>query len=216
MNRPSSARTAARPLVVLALVLALFSAVGAAAGCTTARRHPATSAGATTGTSGAGAPSTGQKPVGLARSQPVRIEVPSIAVRASVVPVGLTPQGTVEVPPLSRPETTGWYVNGPTPGEIGPAVILGHVDSTTGPAVFFRLSQVRAGDPVLVARADGTTARFLVVAVEAVAKTAFPTERVYGDLDHPALRLVTCGGTFDQAKGSYQDNIIAYADLDTT
>lgn len=149
----------------------------------------------------------------MPRSEPVRVDIPSIDVHAPVGRVGLDPAGTVEVPPLERPGETGWYIHGPTPGEIGPAVILGHVDSKTGPAVFFRLNQLRPGDKILVARSDGTTATFVTTEVRQVPKREFPTDRVYGNLDHAALRLITCGGTFDPARASYLDNIIAYADL---
>jgi sortase (surface protein transpeptidase) len=133
-----------------------------------------------------------------------------------VTRVGLNPDGTVEVPPLDRADETGWYANGPTPGELGPAVVLGHVDSRTGPAVFFRLRELRAGDTVDIARRDGSTATFRVTAVERVPKSDFPAERVYGDLDHAGLRLITCGGSFDPSRASYIDNVIVYAVLTGT
>jgi hypothetical protein len=205
MIRRSEARLAAVPALALLAVLAVLAA---AAGC-----GGRDSLGPVVGPSTAPA-TTSQAPAGLPRSEPVTIEIPKIGVRAPVGRVGLTQQGTIEVPSLEHPELTGWYVNGPTPGEPGPAVILGHVDSKAGPAVFFRLSELRAGDPVTVARTDGSSARFLVTAVEQVPKSSFPTERVYGDLDHPGLRLITCGGGFDRDQGSYQDNVVVYADLD--
>jgi LPXTG-site transpeptidase (sortase) family protein len=156
------------------------------------------------GTAGAGT---------LPRAEPVRIDIPAIDVHAPVGRVGMTVHGTMDVPPLDRPGETGWFIYGPTPGELGPAVIVGHVDSTRGPAVFFRLHQLQPGDIIYVARADGTTAAFRTTSVEQVPKADFPTERVYGNLDYPALRLVTCGGTFIRGRGSYLDNIIAFAAL---
>jgi sortase (surface protein transpeptidase) len=150
----------------------------------------------------------------LPRAEPVRIDIPAIGVHAPVGRVGLTPRGTMEVPPLERPGETGWYVYGPTPGELGPAVIVGHVDSTRGPAVFFRLRELRHGDLIHVVRADGTTATFRTTTVEQVHKNGFPSERVYGNLDYAALRLVTCGGTFIRRQGSYVDNVVAFAVLD--
>lgn len=155
------------------------------------------------------APSTGSKT--LPASEPIRVEIPAIGVRAPVGRVGLNPDGTVEVPSLDRAADTGWYEYGPTPGEIGPAVLLGHVDAKKKPAVFFRLKQLKAGDTIHVLRADGSTALFRTTSVEEFPKTQFPTERVYGDLDHPALRLITCGGAFDADRGSYTDNVVAFA-----
>ncbi len=140
--------------------------------------------------------------------QPVGLELPTIGVRSALVPLGLEPDGTVAVPALDSPDA-GWFTGSPAPGERGPAVILGHVDSArTGPSVFFRLAELRPGDPVRVTRADGRVVAFRVDRVQRVAKSAFPTAEVYGDLDHPGIRLITCGGVFD--RGSYLDNVIVY------
>ena len=115
------------------------------------------------------------------------------------------------MPPLESDEP-GWYDGSPTPGEIGPAVILGHVDSArSGPAVFYDLAALLPGDTIGVTRADGTTVTFRVDEVARYPKRAFPTEAVYGDLDHAGLRLITCGGDFDRSAGSYEDNIVVYA-----
>lgn len=152
-------------------------------------------------------------PPALPPAEPTRIEIPAIGVDAPVGRVGLNSDGTVEVPPLSRAGDTGWYGYGPTPGEVGPAVVLGHVDSEAGPAVFFRLKELRPGDMVRIRRGDGRTAIFRITVVEEFLKTRFPTERVYGDTDHPALRLVTCGGTYDRTRASYKSNVIAFAEL---
>ncbi|GAA0948848.1 class F sortase [Nonomuraea longicatena] len=150
----------------------------------------------------------------LPKSEPTSVSVPRIGVKdAPIDPVGLNPDQSVEVPPLDRPELVGWYEHRPTPGEAGPAVLLGHVDARGKPAVFYRAHTLRQGDVITVERADGTTARFAVDAVERVDKDAFPTEKVYGATDSAELRLVTCGGAFDEASGHYEDNVIVYAHL---
>lgn len=149
----------------------------------------------------------------LKRSAPVRIRIPAIGVAAPVLPVGLNADGTVQVPPLADHNLTGWYRYGPAPGQRGPAVILGHVDSVTGRSVFFKLKDLRKGDKVYVTLADGKTAVFAVDGLQRTAKTQFPTNAVYGKLRYAGLRLVTCGGAFDPATGHYEDNIIVYAHL---
>jgi hypothetical protein len=110
-----------------------------------------------------------------------------------------------------QPNSAGWWAGGPRPGQVGAAVILGHVDSTTGPAVFFRLGELEAGDEVLVDRADGTTAHFLVTSLERYHKAEFPSELVYYPTVEAELRLVTCGGPFDSSTGHYRDNVVVFA-----
>ena len=149
----------------------------------------------------------------LARSAPVKISIPGIGVNAPVMKVGRDADGTVQVPPLAEHNLTGWYRYGPSPGQRGPAVILGHVDSATGVSVFYYLKNMHAGDKVLVTLADGKVAAFAVDGLQRVAKDAFPTASVYGRAGYPSLRLITCGGPFDQATGHYADNIIVYAHL---
>jgi LPXTG-site transpeptidase (sortase) family protein len=149
----------------------------------------------------------------LARSAPVKIRIPAIGVDAPVMEVGRDADGTVQVPPLAEHNLTGWYRYGPSPGQRGPAVILGHVDSTAGISVFYRLRNMHAGDTVYVTLADGKVAAFAVDGLQKVAKDAFPTASVYGKAGYPSLRLITCGGPFDQATGHYVDNIIVYAHL---
>jgi LPXTG-site transpeptidase (sortase) family protein len=107
----------------------------------------------------------------------------------------------------------GWFTRGPVPGETGPAVIAGHVDSADGPAVFFRLAELEDGDDVLVDRADGTTVRFTVTSVDRYPKDEFPTEQVYGPTPRAELRLITCGGEFDADARSYRDNVVVSAVL---
>lgn len=124
--------------------------------------------------------------------------------------LGLQADGTLEVPKGGFP--AGWYTGGPTPGEIGPAVIAGHVDMN-GPGVFYRLHSMKPGDQVTVTRADGSRPVFRVTQVAEYLKDSFPTKLVYGNLDHPGLRLITCGGTFNSKTGHYEDNIVVFADL---
>jgi sortase (surface protein transpeptidase) len=150
---------------------------------------------------------------GMPRSEPVSVDIPKIAAQSSLVPLGLNPDNTIEVPPVSRPMQAGWYTYGPTPGEVGPAVILGHVDGNKEKGIFFRLREMAPGDEVVVSRKDGTTAKFTVRRVDQVQKDQFPTDAVYGDTAGPELRLITCGGSFDHAAHSYRDNIIVYATL---
>jgi sortase (surface protein transpeptidase) len=162
----------------------------------------------------AGAPSS--VPASLGRSVPVRLDIPAIGVSAAVMELGLNTDGTIAVPPLRADAPAGWYRNMATPGEVGPAVILGHVDTARdGPAVFHKLHSLRPGDAIAVHRQDGSTATFTVGNVVQYPKSTFPTEAVYGPVNHPALRLVTCGGTFDRVRRTYRGNVVVYADLST-
>jgi LPXTG-site transpeptidase (sortase) family protein len=150
-------------------------------------------------------------PAALPASPPTGVEIPKIGAKSTLVPLGLNEDGTIEVPPVSAPMQAGWYTQAPTPGEIGPAVILGHVDGNKQPGIFYRLKELAKGDEVRVSRTDGTTARFTVTKVDQVSKKDFPTDQVYGDVTDAELRLITCGGTFDHNAHSYEDNIIVYA-----
>ncbi len=150
----------------------------------------------------------------LAASAPVRLSVPRLGVDADLLSLGLNPDGTVAVPPLSQVQVPSWYDKSPTPGALGPAAIYGHIDSAQyGRGVFYDLGAMRAGDPIAVTRADGTVAEFTVSAVREYQKQAFPTLEVYGNIDHAGLRLITCGGPFDATTGNYLDNIVVYATL---
>lgn len=149
----------------------------------------------------------------LPRSRPVSIEIPRIGARSTLVSVGLNSDGTLAVPPVSQPMQAAWYERSPTPGERGPAVLLGHVDGGGRPGIFHRLRTLTRGDNVLVTRQDGRTAEFLVRRVEQVAKDSFPTSRVYGNTAGAEIRLITCGGSFDSASGNYRDNVIVYGTL---
>ncbi len=142
---------------------------------------------------------------------PVRIDIPKIHVTSSLDRLGRAADGTVEVP--SDWQVAGWYAPGPRPGDPGSAVILGHVDSKSGPAVFYRLRELDRGDEIRVARADGSTVRFIVERTQQYPKGRFPTDEVYYPTLTPALRLVTCGGAFDPTAGHYRSNIIVFATL---
>ena len=142
---------------------------------------------------------------------PVGVEIPRIGVVSSLDRLGRAPDGTVQEP--SRWAVAGWYAPGTRPGDPGSAVILGHVDSKGGPAVFFRLRELRRGDMVTIGRADGSSVRFVVQRAEQYPKNRFPTDAVYYPTLTPALRLVTCGGEFDATAGRYRSNLIVFATL---
>lgn len=144
------------------------------------------------------------------RSSPSSISIPAIGVRASFVTLGLEPDGSIQVPADVR--HVGWYRLGPTPGQVGPAIVLGHVDSaTSGAGVFFRLGALHSGDQVVVTLADGRQVGFTVYAVREYPKDTFPTATVYGNTPDSQLRLITCGGSFDSATGHYESNVVAFA-----
>ena len=139
---------------------------------------------------------------------PVHVDIPAIGVSAAIEPLGLFPSGHVEVP--TSFDRVGWYEGSHVPGAPGPSVLLGHIDSHTGPAVFYRLSKLRPGDEIVVGRADAAIARFLVDRVAQFRKTAFPTAAVYGPTAAPTLRLITCAGPYH---GHYRDNLVVFAHL---
>lgn len=143
--------------------------------------------------------------------EPARVRIPAIGVDASVIELGQQDDGTLETP--EDFSETGWWQGGPRPGQLGAAVIAGHVDSTSGPAVFYDLRNLRQGDEIVVEGVDGGTVTFTVDHLEQHAKDEFPTSAVYGYTRDPTLRLVTCGGQFDRSLRSYTDNIVVFADL---
>jgi len=149
----------------------------------------------------------------LAKSSPVRLQIASIGVDSKLMELGLRTDGSMEVPPGGFP--AGWYTGAPTPGELGPAIIAGHVD-WKGPGVFYKLHNLKPGDQVTITRADGTKPVFRITRVEQFPKHQFPTKLVYGNIDHAGLRLITCGGSFNRQSGSYEDDIVAFADLVAT
>ena len=151
----------------------------------------------------------------LPAAAPVSLTIPAIGVSSPLSSLGRNSDGTVEVPSLEDPDAgAGWFRDSPEPGSVGPSVILGHVDSRQfGPGVFYDLGDLQPGDTVEIGRDDGTIAVFAVDSVETVPKSDFPTLQVYGNIDHAGLRLITCGGSFDESARSYRDNIIAFASL---
>jgi hypothetical protein len=156
-------------------------------------------------------PTSGRAPAAVDRElpPPVRIVIPAIRVSARVVPLGLNPDRTLQVP--SNFADAGWFVGGPEPGERGAAIIVGHVDSRSGPAVFYRLRALLRGDVIRVVLRGGRVVRFAVRGMKAFPKNRFPTRLVYGQTRGPTLRLITCDGRFDQTTGHYVDNYIVFA-----
>lgn len=153
----------------------------------------------------------------LTRSAPVHLSVPAIGIDSDLLQIGLTTAGQIQTPPLVRDSHAYWLTVSPTPGQLGPATIIGHVDSAAyGPGVFFRLGALRQRDTISVTRADGVVAVFAVERVVEYPKAQFPTFAVYGNTDNAALRLITCGGIFDPNVHSYESNIVAYASLVST
>jgi hypothetical protein len=142
---------------------------------------------------------------------PVSVAVPSLGISSPLLRLGVDADGALEVP--RDADRAGWFEHGPAPGAVGPAVVVGHVDSREGPDVFATLRTVAVGAEVDVVREDGSTARFEVTRVQQVAKDAFPTEEVYGPAAGPELRLITCGGAFDSSTRHYVDNVVVYARL---
>jgi sortase (surface protein transpeptidase) len=140
---------------------------------------------------------------------PAWLRIPAIGVRTRLIRLGITPQGTLQVP--ASTSVAGWYTGSPRPGAIGSSVIAGHIDSRLGPGIFFRLRLLKPGNRIYVRQAGGRLAVFRVTAVHQYAKARFPTARVYGPAPDPELHLITCGGMFDEAAGSYLSNIVVYS-----
>jgi len=158
-------------------------------------------------------PSGFSSPAPLAASAPTRVTVPSISAESSLVPTGLKQDGSLEVPPVSEPMQASWFDQSPTPGEVGPSIVLGHVNGGGQPGIFANLKDVVAGSQVFIDRADGQRAVFEVSRVDTIPKDSFPTDAVYNDTANPQLRLITCGGDYDRGARSYLSNVIVYADF---
>ncbi|MDT9686167.1 class F sortase [Streptomyces sp. TRM76323] len=157
-------------------------------------------------------PSVKPPPAPLGPSPAKRIAVPAITIEASVVRIGLDEAGGLRSPPVDQPRLVGWYEGGVTPGEKGTAILVGHRDTRTGPAIFLNLDSLKPGNTVRVTRQDGVTAVFTVDRVRTYDKAKFPDREVYGPAERPELRLLTCGGTFDPRQG-YAANIVVFAHL---
>ncbi|MCY4175676.1 MAG: class F sortase [Acidimicrobiaceae bacterium] len=145
----------------------------------------------------------------LQAPNPSVVRIPRLGVQAPIVPLGLQDDGTIEVP--ERADLAGWWLGGPEPGETGPAVILGHVDSEESEGVFFHLRYLSSGDEIHIDRVDGSTVTYVVEHLETHDKDAFPTDAVYGPTEAPTLRLVTCGGDYDFDERTYPDNVVVFA-----
>jgi Sortase domain len=194
---------------VLAGVAALLAFIAVAAGCSNdAAPAPMPSVSAP----GSVVPAVSTPP--LARSAPIRVQIPTIGVDSALMQLGLQADGSLQVPSVGFP--AGWYTGAPTPGELGPAILAGHVDWGGQPGVFYHLRDLQPDAEVTVTRQDGSGAVFRVTQVKEYPKDKFPTDVVYGDLDHAGLRLITCGGSFDRQTRNYDDNIVAFADLVAT
>jgi sortase (surface protein transpeptidase) len=188
-------RAGAAVAVVLALTLA---------GCSSATEPPK-----------AAAPVPSSVPVtapfkGL---RPTSVKIPKIDAESSLLAVAVKTDGSISVPSVHTPMQAAWYKLSPVPGDVGPAIVLGHVDGDKKPGIFYKLKDLAPGDEVDVDRSDGRKLKFVVDHVTQVPKDTFPRDAVYGNSDKPELRLITCGGVFDHAAHSYEDNIVVYANL---
>jgi sortase family protein len=205
-SAPVSLRSRLAGITGALLIAAGTAAVGVAVASQVHAPQPARAAAGDTGSAGRG-PS-------LARSMPVAVRIPAIGVDSALLHLGLNPDGTIEVPSLQTSAAkAAWYKYSATPGQIGSSVIEGHVDSTRGPAVFFRLGALHPGNTIEVTLADGVTAVFRVTGVREYAKSRFPARTIYGAADFAALRLITCGGAFDDATGHYLSSTVVFASL---
>ena len=194
-------------------LLALGTACLVGAGTTLLLSHPPGVSGPPSAVTRMGpAPATAVR-VTATHATPLRLRIPAIRVDRPLVELGRTRTGALATPPLAEADTPGWYRGSPAPGDRGPAVITGHVDSRSGPAVFWNLSTLRPGQRITVVRSDHRTALFRITRVQAFPKAAFPTDAVYAPVGYAGLRLITCGGPYDATRGGYQDNTIVFARL---
>ncbi|MEW1914232.1 class F sortase [Kitasatospora sp. NPDC085895] len=199
-------------LVVIALFLAAAAWVTASEAIAPVPVRPRTAQNPPTRTA-APAPRPQDGSAAMFRSDPTRIHIPDLGVDAPLIPVRLGSTGTLQPPASDDRNLAGWYDGGISPGEIGTALVVGHLDTRTGPAVFYRLSALTPGQTVALDRRDGQTAVFTIDAVEDYPKTDFPSSRVYQPATRSELRLITCAGPFDREHGGYQDNTVVYAHL---
>ncbi|RBQ08195.1 class F sortase [Micromonospora sp. LHW51205] len=204
-----------KPLAVVLVLVGVF-ATGAGLGRTAGPFDFADASTESSGSGGSGAaaaPASAAAPARKPASRPVRLAVPAIKVNAPVTPVGQAKDGSVDVPPLTEHDQTGWYDRGAVPGDPGRAIIVGHVDTKSGPAVFYRLRSLKPGARIQVTRADRSVVTFKVDSVEYFDKSNLPAARVYGDSGPAELRLITCGGEWVGGRTGYQDNVIVFASL---
>jgi sortase (surface protein transpeptidase) len=194
---------------VLAGVLALLTATCMVLWSASSTPTPSASGAERLPTGMASQPPDAGKSVTQRRARPVQLRIPSLDVATRLIELGLQQDGTVEVP--SNPALAGWFRPGSTPGARGSSVILGHVDSLAGPAVFYRLRELQPSDRILVLFADGSEVQFAVRSVRTYPNSDFPAQKVYGARGHRDLNLVTCGGAYDAANGGYQANVVVNA-----
>ena len=203
------------PAVIVALTAIGVTAI--ARGALEGPQEPALSTATANTAPGSPPPSseagTGELTTGplMATSAPTQVSIPALKVTVPIIALGLQSDGSMHVPDDAT--TVGWYTKAPTPGALGPAILAGHVDYKEQPGTFAHLSQLKTGDGINVRRRDGSLAMFAVTKVERHPKNQFPSTAVYGPIDHAGLRLITCGGDFDNTTGHYEDNIVVYADL---
>jgi sortase (surface protein transpeptidase) len=203
---PPGSRARLAGLLGTALVLGGLSAIGYAIASQVHAPRPAASA--------AGKTSPARGGPSVRRSVPVSVAIPAIGVHSQLLHLGLNRDGTLAVPSLAvQANEAAWYRYSATPGQVGSSVIEGHVDSETGPAVFFRLGALHPGNTIDVTLADGVTAIFRVTGVREYRKAEFPDRLIYGATDYAALRLITCGGAFDNATGHYLSSTVVFASL---
>jgi hypothetical protein len=206
----ASAKAGARPKPAAGARAATASAAGPAPDAVRPAGPPVPSGSAAAVAAAAVRPATH---AGLAGSTPLTVALPSIGLTAPLLGLGLDSKGAPELPPFSEPRTAGWLRDSATPGAAGTAVLVGHVDTRTGPAVFWNLSAVPAGSQVAVTRVDGSTALFTVDAVRVFARASFPSAQVYGPAKDAQLRIITCGGVFDRKLAEYTGNVVVFAHL---
>jgi sortase (surface protein transpeptidase) len=145
--------------------------------------------------------------------RPTQVRIPKINADSSLLAVAVDKDGQIAVPSVKQPMQAAWYRLSPVPGDVGPSIILGHVDGNHQPGIFYELKNLGPGDEIFVTRSDGKDVKFVVDHKVQVPKDQFPSDAVYGNTDKPQLRLITCGGVFDHAEHSYVDNIVVYANL---
>jgi len=210
-HRGTRARLVRRPVAAAAFLAGLLAIVGGTVGLTRLTGRPGDTARPLARSApaphGLFAAPPQARPARVAR--PADLIIPAIAVRTSLTELGRTPQGTLQVP--TSTSVAGWYTGSPRPGQVGSSIIAGHIDSYLGPGVFFRLRLLRPGNLVYVRQSDGTLAVFRVYAEHMYAKNHFPTQKVYGPTPDAELHLITCGGVFDTATGSYLSNVVVYS-----